>query len=129
MEMQTNNPELLLQKIKPEEKLEETEMFLGISNFNKSTEIFSPKDSLIYQKTNSGKKNNSCYFETEYNLYRSNIGAGNKPIFIFTNSFDKIELGETEIYLTHLNYEEIKKIIEDIKYSGFLLEFLKFSKI
>lgn len=99
--------------------------FLGIENFNKETEIYAPKDCLIYQKEEKGIQADSYFFEVEYNLYKVNIGSGNKPKFIFCNATDKIERGESSVYLIPLELKEVQKIVKDLRFAGILTSFVE----
>jgi sRNA-binding carbon storage regulator CsrA len=72
---------------------------LGIKKFNKSTEVFAPKETKVYQKEIYGNKYSSVHIEIDYSLYKIIIGAGNRPKFIWCNRDDKIEMGDSTLYL------------------------------
>jgi len=102
---------------------DEKDKYLGIKKFNKPTKLFTPKDNLVYTHKIYGLKNDASYFDTDYDLYKAFVAAGNDPIFISSSKYDKIESGETTLYLLPLDEEEVKKILIDMAKARFLYEF------
>src|SRR3989344_2998497 len=100
------------------------EAYLGIKKFNKPTYIFVPREGLIFQNTSLGYKNDVSYFEQNYKIYKAVVGAGNKPIAIFTDRYDKVEIGESKLYLLPASEQELRKILKDMLKESFFFEFL-----
>lgn len=95
-----------------------SEAHFDIEKFNRETEVFAPKKTLIFQKEINGHENDSFYFEIEYNLFKVNIGAGNKPKFIYCDKTDKIDPGENSVYISQMSEDKIKEILDDMKPNG-----------
>ena len=102
---------------------DEAEEYLGIKKFNKPTKLFTPKDNIVYTHKIYGLKNDAAYFNTDYDLYKAFIAAGNDPIFIFSGKYDKVESGEVSLYLIPLNEDEVKKILYNMLEAKYLYEF------
>lgn len=103
----------------------EEDAYMNIKKFNRPTNIFVGKEGLLYQNTSLGYKNDVSYFEPSYKIYKANIGAGNKPIFLYSERYEKIELGESALYLVPLEDKEVKAILKDMKKAGYLFTFVE----
>ena len=103
----------------------EEDAYMNIKKFNKSTNLFVGREGLIYQNTSLSYKNDVPYFEPSYKIYKASIGAGNKPIFLYSARFEKIELGESTLYLIPLEEKEVKAILKDMKKAGYLFTFVE----
>ncbi len=101
----------------------ESDEYLGIKKFNKPTKLFTPKDNIVYTHKTYGLKNDAAYFATDYDIYKAFVAAGNDPIFVCSSKYDKIESGETILYLVPLNEDDVKKILFDMLEAKFLYEF------
>jgi DNA primase catalytic core len=103
---------------------DERDIYLGIRQFNKPTKLFTPKDNVVYTHKIYRLRNNASYFDTDYDLYKAFVAAGNDPIFITSSKYDKIESGETKLYLVPLIESEVKQILFDMAKARFLYEFV-----
>ncbi|MEI7961111.1 MAG: hypothetical protein WCI04_02135 [archaeon] len=45
-----------------------------------------------------------------YVVYGAGLGKGNSPVFIFTNTFDKIQLGDSDLWLRHICFEDAEQL-------------------
>jgi DNA primase catalytic core len=102
---------------------DEKDVYLGIKKFNNPTKLYTPKDNVVYTHKIYGLKNDASYFDTDYDLYKAFVAVGNDPIFISSSKYDKIEAGETTVYLVPLEEKEVENILMDMAKARFLYEF------
>ena len=80
---------------------------------------------MVYQHETTGKMEDSYFIKTTYSVYLVNIGAGNKPKFVFCDPSQKVESGESSLYLKPLSEEKVGEIVEDLIKSGGLVDFVE----
>ena len=113
--------------IKPEiieavQQEEETEPYFKIKTFNTPSIIHCNKNGKIYEHTvEIGDIDNSVGFQKKYSIYEGFKGVGNMPIFIITKN--KVDVGDSVLYLKPMGEKSLRNYLEEIEYNFFFREF------
>ena len=94
-------------------KLKESTEFLGFKSFNVPSNLFI--QSKIFEKSICDSANEGIFFNKEYSVFLASKGLGNEPIFISCNQYEKIDLGDNELYVKPLEESEVYTILSDMQ--------------
>lgn len=102
----------------PSKSIPSDNEFFGIKNFNKSTPVIINSKSKIYDHLIENTHNGVLNCETIFSLWSGNVGAGNKPVIIKTDS--KLILGDNDLYLKTMPREEVLTMLFNTKQKAIL---------